>query len=862
MNRNRTTEPPRALVLVGAGLLLFGTIVLGMLPAAAATGSTTTTAPTTSTTAPVPGSTSTTTPATSTTTTAPPSTPAGPPAASPDKETTTTTTTTTQPHGPPVTGGDVPCSDMPSGVPTATGDTCAEMPCPTGIDCGVVVAGPTSGLGPGQYVYLNFYDFLPGDTGTTIYYCSDPGASTTLTSIPTCGNTDTSSDAEAPQQVRIYPSSTSTLIPAGTSAASMQAAEVASPSTPIAGQQFNPTVPEPAGFYCDGTSANPCAIVVTDSTITPGDATSKSTNSVEIPVTFASNSTSCPNATVVSTESEFGIDLLMPEVARLSCANDPSAAVIPFETATDGLSAVTDLVSGVQQVAFTDEPEEPDQQAELAKGHFALIPVALTANVVGFFAQLNFEGNFTLDQMDLSPTMAAGLLTNAANYSGAASTDDQDACSGPSEVPPTKPGETVDNTSGPCLGPGSSPFGIGPCFGDATCSLYDQLNFINGFNQFAQYQAVQRSDNAGATGQLFNWLCNAPVVPLDFGVDPTESSSGAQELEAGLSPASGPPLTTCPAEVDQVPPINGAQRLITVNDPSQQALKANGAVFNSGTFTEASAAFTDMNWGESRYYGMNVAALQNAAGDFVTPSAASLDAAVNGATVNPDGSYNFQNLSSDPSAYPMPSMIYAVVPTTPMAPAAAASIQDLLNQLLSLTGGSNTSDLPAGFVPLPPAVYTAATADVTKDITSVQPTSTSPTTTTTTASTASTSSGGSTGSSSYSDLGSDEGELSYGSIVSAAAFDNGTSAVIAAANPGAASTGHHAVLPLLGPSLRGFALAASHGRALVPEALALGIAALLAGLFCMSAGIMRRRRALAALATAEAAGPEPPGAEP
>ncbi len=224
MNRNRTTEPPRALVLVGAGLLLFGTIVLGMLPAAAATGSTTTTAPTTSTTAPVPGSTSTTTPATSTTTTAPPSTPAGPPAASPDKETTTTTTTTTQPHGPPVTGGDVPCSDMPSGVPTATGDTCAEMPCPTGIDCGVVVAGPTSGLGPGQYVYLNFYDFLPGDTGTTIYYCSDPGASTTLTSIPTCGNTDTSSDAEAPQQVRIYPSSTSTLIPAGTSAASMQAA--------------------------------------------------------------------------------------------------------------------------------------------------------------------------------------------------------------------------------------------------------------------------------------------------------------------------------------------------------------------------------------------------------------------------------------------------------------------------------------------------------------------------------------------------------------------------------------------------------------------------------------------------------------
>ena len=66
------------------------------------------------------------------------------------------------------------------------------------------------------------------------------------------------------------------------------------------------------------------------------------------------------------------------------------------------------------------------------------------------------------------------------------------------------PGQTVDNTSGACLGGA-------PCFGNstpplATCSLFLQLNYINGFKQFGPFQSVQRSDNAGATDQLFGAL--------------------------------------------------------------------------------------------------------------------------------------------------------------------------------------------------------------------------------------------------------------------------------------------------------------------------------------------------------------------
>ncbi len=107
--------------------------------------------------------------------------------------------------------------------------------------------------------------------------------------------------------------------------------------------------------------------MITDASITPGNPASTSSNSVEIPLTFADGSGGCSNSTIVTTESEFGIELLMPELAKLSCANDPTTAVSPINTATDGLQAVTDLAAtgSLTQIAFTEDPESAGQQAQL-----------------------------------------------------------------------------------------------------------------------------------------------------------------------------------------------------------------------------------------------------------------------------------------------------------------------------------------------------------------------------------------------------------------------------------------------------------------------------------------------------------------
>jgi hypothetical protein len=825
---------PRLLAGIGAVLLVFSAVTLATVPAVAGAAH----KKTTTTTVPMPAPTSTTVQATTPSTTPLPASlssdvpmPAPTPegkqsdATSAHKTTTTTssTTTTTVPIGPP--GGIVPC---PAGDPAS--DTCADMPCPTGKNCGTVVAGPTTDLGSGQFVYLNFSGFAPGDNGIIVYYCADPGGADALTAgtPPTCGYQNLPSAAEAPQYIEAYPAPTSSGLTPGTAEASMQAAEVSAPSNPIEGYQYFPSVAEP-GFYCDGTAANACSIVITDALITPGHPASTPSNSVEIPVSFTPSSSGCPNGSVVNTESEFGIDVLMPELARLSCANDPSTAIIPDETATDGLQAVTDLASGQEQIAFTDDPESPDQQAQLESGSFALIPVALTANVVGLYSQFRADSVFfNEDQVDLTPTMAAGLLTSSPTYDGADLTDDVVPCSGPSEVP--------GHTNGECI-PGA------PCYSQtgSDCSLFAQLNFADGYEEYTQNSGFERSDNSGATDQLFTWLCNAPKVPLDFGVHPLESMSGAQELEVGLTPAAGPPVTTCPTGVDQVPAIGGQVRFPTVNDPSQQALKAFQFVYGSGS-SNPYAAFADMNWAEADYYGMNVANLQNASGNFVLPTAQSLDAAVADSTVNPDGSLTTNYTTTDPAAYPMPSVIYAAVSTAPMAQVDATAVTTLLDELLDLTGGSETGDLPQGFVPLPASLYNEAEADVAKDITAIQ-VATAPTSATSTTPVGPAATPGYAGSEGFGAF----GDSSFAGLASPLMVSALQSL------PATAPAAHPTLLPLLGPNLPGYALVATRGKGLIPIALILGLCTLVLGMILMAGGILSRRRALRPAGVATAA---------
>jgi ABC-type phosphate transport system substrate-binding protein len=720
--------------------------------------------------------------------------------------------------------------------------------CPAGYECqlmptatpgapqpGDVQIGPVNGLDPPgagtQSIYVHLYDFPPGDPDVEVYLCANPGGTTTVPATPLCAtggdNTD-NNGFDAPVNLPIYPESSppSASAPPGTTEFSEAIPQVSAPATPI--PAFNP----PGGasgpsFYCDAN--DPCAIEVVDSSINQSR-TPSSANTVVTPLTYAASSNGCPQSTFINTESEFGIDLLMPILSRLACVPGTSPAVA-LNTAFDGLHAVTDLAtpgSGIQ-VAFTDDPQSPDEQKVLNSGHFALIPIGLTADVIAFLSQFRTSTgqDFPQSALDLTPTMVAGLVTDDPIWPGAQNSDNQASCVGPSSF-----------QAGCAVGP--------PCFGSGTkadtCSLYLQSNFVDGYKQFEQNTAVDRSDPSGTTDTLTHWLCGATtnvIINLGGKINPTETQTAPQVLISSLNDQfAKPKLKTCPV-TDTFPNLSGLAGVITVGQPGQQALKIYTGVY--GNTAEAYAGFAPMNWATANYYGMSVASLQNAAGSFVYPSATSLDAAVNDATTNADGTLAFHNDASDPVAYPMTSMFYAAVSTDPMDPGQATSMKLMLNQLLSLTGGADTADLPTGFVPLPSALYAEAQTDIAKDIVAAPtpPPPPPPTTTQTTVPTAPTSPVNSSAPAPTTPIVNTvapESNYALPSFVSLPAPP-----AVAPPFPGISTTTTAHRPPLLGPDLPGFTLLASRQQLLFPASQTVAIATTAFGVLLLMAATLRRR---------------------
>ena len=125
------------------------------------------------------------------------------------------------------------------------------------------------------------------------------------------------------------------------------------------------------------------------------------------------------------------------------------------------------------------------------------------------------------------------------------------------------------------------------------------------------------------------------------------------------------------------------------------------------------AAFATMNWYEALYYGLDVAQLQNAAGEYVAPSATSVDAALADASVNTSDGVLTNNYtgSGDSAAYPTPVVIYAVVPTG-LPASTAGAVGTELRAMLAVTAGGDGAAVPPGLLPLPAKLASEATATV------------------------------------------------------------------------------------------------------------------------------------------------------
>lgn len=581
---------------------------------------------------------------------------------------------------------------------------CSTPPCPT------VVAGPTQSLVSDQYVFLAMTNFPAGDS-VRVAFCTTDGAGT-IVADPYCA-TNTGGGIALNKQF---------VLTNGQGSANITAPVDYDPTG-----QDNPAlaaVPlvqdgQPAGsFFCDN-GPDFCGLVITDDGAIGAGPTDTSANTVIVPLNFSPGASACPgSAPTLFTDSSFTVEHLIPAVVQATCTE--KNGVVALDTATNTASEISDLAAGGTPIAFTDDPSDPQLVNELPKSTgFAYIPVAVSATVVGFLASAPDETqpgiDFPVAQYDMTPNMVAGVLTTS--YAGGGTADDLVTAPAKNETPPLNCAELIGCNK-------------------KTTALFNTFYLLNpepaGVGQPGAIGSFFSNTVAGTNYQLSNWLCSAPNAAFQLTV-PMVGSSVPQNVTVTdtyntapgtittpptqspfwdtTTPAADWPFKTC-TPTSQFPSLDpgGLQQYNPSDTPALQAksIRAYGGGGNLG--------FGAMDWSEASFNGMNIASLENASGNFVSPSATSIDAALDDSTEDADGVVSFDyGDTSDTAAYPMPMVTYAVVPTDPVPAAQAQSVANFLTNMISVSSGK-VGTLPGGYVPLPSALATQATNDIAHDI--------------------------------------------------------------------------------------------------------------------------------------------------
>lgn len=513
-------------------------------------------------------------------------------------------------------------------------------------------------------------------------------------------------------------------------------------NSPIPAQDLLGTVGNEPGFYCDN-GADPCALVVTEepfqgNAVGKGPAVSAS-NSAVVPLSFLASSSGCPaGAPEPQTDSTESLAQFMPVAVSSTCGG--ANGVVALNTATDGDTVTSDFADGGAAVGFTDDPSDPTETANLAGEAYAYIPVALSGTSVSFLAsETGNNVSSPLATYNLTPNMVAGLISSLYQFP----TGQVGIVDGKPQI------QLADN-----LVP---PLDCSQLVGCASKKLvtqtYNELAY-NSFNLLNTLGAGETGPTvlgsfmpdvpSGASYQVTDWICKAPNTPFSVTVNEV-GQSGPVSVPVTDPNLAAATLTTAPVGSSIWPPYQGAPWLFptcqgystfpalaysqgsSYQESSDPALQAKGMrtwAYTGGVvppqLVAPTAAFGVMDSSESAFYGLDDASIQNSAGMFLAPTVASLEAAGNDLTPCPSGiltcpvgTYQVNYGNTDPAAYAMPDVTYAVVKTAPQPAAQASTIKNLLTNLVNF---SHSSSVPAGYAPLPDSLYKTAMADIDADV--------------------------------------------------------------------------------------------------------------------------------------------------
>jgi hypothetical protein len=415
---------------------------------------------------------------------------------------------------------------------------------------------------------------------------------------------------------------------------------------------------------------------------------------IVIPLQFSPAVNGCP---LTSTQFSLAGSPMMSRamlqwLSGLCQGSNPLA--ISYNSEVQEPQALLEASSGMVDVALTTRPASADTEEDVTMPsyrHFVYTPIAVSAAVVAYWVDSPTTGQ-PISGVKLDPRLITKLITTSYSFG--------DGCV-KGVPPPSGIGYCDKAVSG-------NPFGI---FQDPEFKkLNPGVQPVTGQGGTYQVPTVQ-SGNSDMTWTLTRWIeANGAAVSFLNG-QPDQWGMHVNTYYKGVSYP-----TDSFIGQDPYPFI---QHLFNPLYPLSEVAYHQSLNWDAGTTWQKDqfgnypadtpeipgqrALFAILDDADAAAFEFPVAAIPNAAGDYVQPTDASMAAALQDMTGDGSGTEQVNLTSSNPAAYPLTMVVYAAVPTACTPPAKASAIARFLDYASS-TGqvqGDQPGQLPTGYLPLP-----------------------------------------------------------------------------------------------------------------------------------------------------------------
>lgn len=416
---------------------------------------------------------------------------------------------------------------------------------------------------------------------------------------------------------------------------------------------------------------------------------------IAVPLTFSPATSACPLSSPAFTMEGSPV-LSRATQSWLSglCAGGHGVGVL-YNDQLNEPQSVGQTIAGQSDVALTTRPASADNVPASTSKAYAYAPLAITSGAVAYW--MDGPNGQPYTDVRFNQRLLVKLVTTSYNFIGIGCKPNVshqgipgDKCD---KAVNWDPGNLYEDPEFKQLNPHVQPpvsgaeFQIPTIPGDGSDLTWTVTRWIAANPAAAAF--IKGSPAPGVGGH--EMYINANYKGITYPTDTFLAQDPYQVLSYEFSPvypnykvAQNYQALNAPAGDFYLPDVVGNYDANTAEQPGSRSL------------------FAIMGDGDAAAFTFPVMALPNAAGKYVEPSTVTMTAAAQDLSNTGSGTQQVNLANTNPNAYPLTMIVYAMVPTSGVSHTKAAAIASFLNYVAGpgQQAGAASGQLPAGYAPL------------------------------------------------------------------------------------------------------------------------------------------------------------------